>query len=185
MKKGIYFLLAAGLVLGSAGIARAQTANDSATAAPETKKEVTTPVKKGALSEERKAAVLTMGQNMINRLGNALAKEQDLGTRLNSRISKLEAEGVDVTAAKAQIAEAQTSWQKAAEAVTGLQAEMDKVVAASSPKTAFVSVQKIVKTAANDIKKVHANILAIIKLLKAAQPAVSASSTVPTPAANQ
>jgi hypothetical protein len=159
MKKGVYLFLAMGLVLGLAGSVNAQA------------------VKKGALTEEKKAVFLQQGQNLIQKLGVVLAKEQDLGIRLNSRIQKLEAEGLDMTASKAKIAEAQTTWQEAATVVTGLQAEFEKVASSTNAKTAFAATKKSVKTTATDIKSVHKMILDIIKLIKDAKPSVTASTT--------
>jgi hypothetical protein len=90
MKKGICLLFVAGLALGASGLAYAQTA-------------------KGVLTEEHQAIVRQHGTELIQRLTQVLAQQQDLGMRLSSRIQKMEASGIDMTAAKAKLAEGQNA----------------------------------------------------------------------------
>lgn len=189
--------LTAALALGLAvtlggGVAVAQEVNVSAQtnvradvkakveATKETLKErkaSTTANLKVRLEAAKKTRVEAKGQRILEVLKNALERVRDLAVRTEMRINKFEANGAKLDDAKNKLREAKVSWDGAMAKVIALEAELKAAVDSETPGAAFDTFRKNAKAAGESIKAAHAKVVEAIRLVKNAQPAVSATAT--------
>ena len=177
MKKVFTVLLFAGLLLGLSGSVYAA----EATKTSEIKDSATTTkvvAKKGVLSDEKKALAKEQASGLIQRMAVVLAQQQNLGSRLGTLINDMEKSGIDVTVAKTKFAAALNVWQKATTDLGTLQPQIDKDLESASPKKAFATTKKTIKSISDEIKQVHASILELIKTLKSSSASTTATSSV-------
>lgn len=148
--------------------------------------ERTTPVKRTFVAEPtlRKVAqtrLLNLAANMSNRMESAVKRLQNVTDRLNSRLTKMENEGVDVSAARAELALAQEKLQEASQNLASIDAEVNAFVGSATPRENWQNLKNTYLNSRVAIIAAHQNILATINIAQNATatplPANTATST--------
>ena len=128
-------------------------------------------------SEERKAKIETkLKENTVKnveriigkskeRLGNTIERLDKLVLKIDSRIGKLTANGVDTTASVTLLEKARTELDTAKIAVAGI--NVDDIIYADVPKETLVQVKAEIETAKTAVKNAHKAMIDAIESLKA------------------
>lgn len=200
MKRYISFALAMSVAaVAGCGVALAEDGYSAPTAVPANRAERvearTTKIeeKKAEVAEkraERKSKieakrvenVKKLNQKAVERFTNAIARQGNIGARLESFIAKAKSEGKDVAALETSLAEARTLYDVASTKVAGLEAALEAALALETPKEARTEIQAKIKEAKKAIDDAHVKMAQTLKLAKALRPAAGTATTT-TPAA--
>lgn len=136
------------------------------------------------IAEKRRSNIRRRFAEMLKRFEAALEREKKLVERIQSRIDKARVNGGDVTKAQALLDQVKRTWQEAKTALDDAKGRVEGVISSADPKAAMKEVEKIIKTARDKIKKVHAGLVEVISALKGIGEGVRkpASSPAATPA---
>lgn len=92
----------------------------------------------------------------------------DIIERLESRVSKLEASGVETNSAEATLAAARVDLKVASEKIPGLMYKIHQTLETETTRRAFAPVKTEIKTLSDEIKAVHRQLVMVISELKRA-----------------
>lgn len=125
--------------------------------------------------DENKLRILTTHvENIVKRLNAALERFTDIAARMESRIEKLQADGVDMTTAISLHAEAEAKIADAKVKVDAIDVAVDAALASENPREAFSqSVRPVVAAAETALREAHKALVAVLRAIKAADPEVS------------
>lgn len=132
--------------------------------------------RRAQLQEITQQRITNLAANMSNRMDSAIVRLQDIIDRLDSRIQKLEAAGIDTSAAKAALASSQLSVDAALAEIATIDTTVVSAISSedaradwSTAKTKFVTIRDYLKTA-------HAELKASVAALKEAAVAANLNS---------
>ena len=120
------------------------------------------------LSATTQQRIKNLAANISNRLEAAITRLTQIHNRLESRIQKMKAGGVDTTAAEASLLLAKTELEGATALLSNIDLEVHNATTANTPVTLWQDVKKRYQDAATLIRSAHANLRKAIAELKAA-----------------
>lgn len=124
--------------------------------------------RRSALTDRAKERITNLAANVSNRMDAAAARMQDIINRLDSRIDKLEAAGLDTTQAAAALASAQTSVTAAISELSRIDVIVQNAVTAEDPRAAWASVKVTYGGIRAQLQTAHTEIKASVQALKEA-----------------
>ncbi|MBY0538431.1 hypothetical protein K2P47_03465 [Patescibacteria group bacterium] len=157
--------------------ATAQTTTASTTVTAPGTTTVTPPrrpfIAEPTLQRIAQTRLTNLAANMSNRMDSAVARLQNVTDRLSSRLTKMEAEGKDVSAARTELALAQTKLDEAKRRLATIDTEVNAFVGSATPRENWVNLRNTYLTTREVIVAAHQSILATINLAQ--------NTTVPAP----
>lgn len=121
--------------------------------------------RRAALMENMQDRIINLAANVINRLAAATDRMYNIIARLDSRIEKLDENGVDTKAAQEKLTAAKSELEKADEALTDLESVSD-AVRGDTPKEAFATVRAEFIAVRESLKLTHTYLRDTVALLK-------------------
>ncbi len=179
MKKYIPLALAAGMVLSMSSLVLAAETAKSASST-EKRAEV-----KAKIEETKRTHVQEFMQRAADRLISILEKQAGVGAKIETRISKLRAEGKDVAKATVKLTEAHELWKAAARSVSALPALTETTLLEKNAKDARKILMDALKNAATEVRTAHLTMSDLITLLKAGLPTATGSAAATSSAPQQ
>tara|TARA_B100000508_G_scaffold141059_1_gene145730 strand:+ start:2307 stop:2984 length:678 start_codon:yes stop_codon:yes gene_type:complete len=134
------------------------------------------------LQAQAQTRITNLAANMSNRMDAAIERLTNIADRLDSRIAKIQAEGVDTSAAEASLASARMSIDAAAAEIATIDTEVAAVVGSENVRTAWEGLKAKYQEIKNYIKTAHTELRNTVEALKtavAAGPRGAASTTEP------
>ena len=124
--------------------------------------------KKENLVERRRANIRKFLGNMIARLRAMVVRLETLIERIESRLTKIASESpdTDLTAVKADVAEAKTLLAATKDKITDLEGMEEELVGTDSPKEVFADVKAKLESIKKDLKEVHRLLVHVIGDIK-------------------
>lgn len=127
------------------------------------------------LREERKTAVqevsheriFNLSRNVTDRLTSALLRMEKIGTRLETRIAKLQSLGIDTAPAEAKLSEAMVLISTTQGALASI-ASQQMALTGDDTREAFKAIRAEFITARDAIKQIHGLLRETVSLLKEA-----------------
>lgn len=130
--------------------------------------------------EERRETALSVikerldkfSENVVKRFNAAIERLETLANRIDSRIAKMEEEGLDVLNAKELLSIAEVKIETAKTSTAGISLESQAVVSDSDTsstttiKANFDTLRRQIETAKTDIKAAHTALVDVINTLK-------------------
>lgn len=120
------------------------------------------------IPEALRNRMVNLASNLNERLTAAVARYTNIADRLDTRIVKIEANGVDTAAAKAKLAEARSSISSANIAITALFQAFQSVPTAEQPRMALGQARVQFQNARSALVAAHIQLRETIMLLKEA-----------------
>jgi hypothetical protein len=133
-----------------------------------------------ALTTAAQVRLTNLAANVSNRLDAYVRRITNVTNRLDSRATKMGADGLDVSLANQKIAEARSELQKAETALATIDTAIRNFVQSENPRTYWQSVKTTYIETQNAIKAAHRATIEALLLLKTAStpsPAAATSST--------
>jgi len=180
-------IIAIGVCLALASVALAQEAENETTPAEVTDELGTTtpaePVvttspsadsatqiddRRAELDDRTKQRITNLAANISNRMDAATARMQNIIIRLESRINKLTAAGLDTSEAVAALASAQVSINAAASALQTIDVSVQAAVTSEDPRAAWQTVKRTYGDIRAQLQTAYTEIQTAIQALKAA-----------------
>lgn len=137
---------------------------------PETAESSPPSEKRGALSAAAQARLTNLAANVSNRMDAYVRRITNVTDRLESRATKLEATGIDVTVARAKIAEARTELEKARFNLSTIDNAVAGFVGSENPRTYWQQVKNTYLATRDAIKGGHRATVETLLLLQTATP---------------
>ncbi|MCU0678691.1 MAG: hypothetical protein MUF19_03885 [Candidatus Pacebacteria bacterium] len=191
MRISILFIGACALVAISSQspLALAQESTSTPTTTPEvsaTPEPVTPPTvreeRRAALSAAAQARLTNLAANVSNRMDAYVRRITNVTDRLESRASKLQETGLDVSAARGKIADARAELEKARQNLATIDSAVAGFVGSENPRTYWQQVKTTYLTARDAIKGAHrATVETLLLLQTATAPAPTGTTTESTP----
>ena len=122
--------------------------------------------------------ILNLAANMSNRMEAAIARIENISIRLESRISKLSAQGIDTTEAEAALASAKLSIEAAALSITAIDELVTTTVKAEDARKDWIEVRKTFLATRDHLLTARAELRASVAALKVALREASAETGV-------
>jgi Mg2+ and Co2+ transporter CorA len=165
--------------------ALAQSTTTATTSASSTAPVVETPtpanrpvIEPRTLTAAAQTRLTNLAANVSNRLDAYVRRITNVTDRLESRANKMGENGLDVSAARAKIAEARTELEKARQSLANIDTAVNNFVKSENPRTYWQQVKATYISAREAIKAAHRATVETLLLLKTASaPAPTASST--------
>ena len=186
MNRYIYFFTALFCVLlaQSTFVSAQATTSSSSVSEPETTT-VTTPrrpfIAEPTLQRVAQTRLTNLAANMSNRMDSAVARLQNVTDRLNSRLTKMEAEGKDISQARTELALAQSKLDEAKRSLATIDNEVNAFVGSATPRENWNNLKNTYLNTREVIVAAHQSILATINLAQTTTaPAPETASTTPT-----
>ena len=151
-------LLVCTLTLGLSGYAQAQT---EARPAPTTQNET-----RPQLSERANERVINLAANISNKMDAAAIRLQNIIGRLDSRINKLEAAGIDVAAARLTLNSAQVSLTTAVNSLATIDATVLAAIGSQNPQATWADARDTFQTIRINLLTARTDIRATIEALQ-------------------
>ncbi len=171
------------LIIMSASFAYAQNTAPAASTSEEVVPPDVTPAKRTFTAEPtlRKVAqtrLLNLAANMSNRMEGVVKRLQNVADRLASRLTKMEAQGNDVTSARAELALAQQKINEANQNLTTIDTEVNAFIGSATPRENWQNLKTTYLHTRTAIIAAHQSILATINLAQnAALPSIKSPTT--------
>lgn len=124
--------------------------------------------RRAALASRVQERITNLAANISNRMEAAIVRLENIVTRLESRIAKLDEADVDVTAAAEALVEAQTSLDLARVTLAGIDAQVSVAVGSENPREDWQAVKAVFTETRDHIKSAHEQLRAVVALLKQA-----------------
>ena len=180
MNRYTYFFTSLFCVLIVQGtLVSAQTTTSSTTDSESETTTVTTPrrpfIAEPTLQKVAQTRLLNLTANMSNRMDSAVARLQNVTDRLNSRLTKMEAAGKDVSAARTELGLAQSKLDEAKRSLATIDTEVNAFVGSATPRENWNNLKNTYLNTRTLIIAAHQSILATINLAQ--------NTTEPTPEA--
>jgi len=165
-------------------LAFAQDATSSTSTATTTEATVTTPeaprqteVRRAALSAVAQVRLTNLAANVSNRLDAYVRRISNVTGRLESRATKMEAEGIDVGVARTKIDEAKRELDTARGALANIDVEVATFVGSQNPRERWQNLRTTYETARTAIIAAHKATVEAVLLLKTATAVPTATDT--------
>lgn len=134
---------------------------------------------KEKVDAKRKAQIKQIAERTIKRLSAAVLRLEKLSDRLESRLDKLSAGGVDVSKSKELLAAARAKIAEAKAGIDEAKAEIETALSSESPKEAFQKVREITGAANEKLKEAHKALVSAISSASA-KGGLKKATTTPT-----
>ncbi len=121
-----------------------------------------------ALNATAQVRLTNLCANISNRLDAYVRRIGNVTARLDSRSTKMAAEGLDVSAANSKIAEANSALDRARAALATIDIEVAAFVGSENPKERWSMLKSKYATVKDDIKAAHKATVEAVLLLKTA-----------------
>jgi len=118
-----------------------------------------------ARAQER---ILNLAANMSNRMEAAITRIENISIRLESRISKLSAQGIDTAEAELQLAGAKLSIEAATESIAEIDELVTSMVMGEAARKGWIEVRKTFLTTRDHLRTAQAELRASVAALKLA-----------------
>ena len=119
--------------------------------------------------EKSKERIRTYASLMVNRFEAAVERLNILSERIDGRIIKLEAEGIDVRQAKDLMATAKSKIVTAKTEVQHIESALTMILTSDTPREALNSAKKLIDTTRDSVKSAHAALVDVVNSLKPGQ----------------
>jgi hypothetical protein len=119
-----------------------------------------------ALSEVRQERIINLAANISNRMDAAVLRLFTIIDRLESRLQKLDQQGVDITTARASLQEATQSLAEARAALVDIDADVYNATTGEEAYTAWQDLRAHYQSIASSIRSTHTSLRAVIAALK-------------------
>lgn len=120
------------------------------------------------IPEALRNRMINLASNLSERFTATVSRYTNIADRLDSRIAKIEANGVDTTAAKAKLAEARSSLSSAGISVASLTNALTNMPNTAQPRMAIAESRVQFQNARSAITAAHLQIRETILVLKEA-----------------
>lgn len=134
-----------------------------------------------ALTDARQQRIKNLAANLSNRAEEAIKRLFVIIDRLESRVSKIEAAGVDVSLAKENLRQATLTLSQARSVLINIDEEVNQATTSNQPYSNWQALQTKYKEAATLIRQSHGELRATVAALKSAVTAATAVPTNPEP----
>lgn len=124
--------------------------------------------KREEIAEKVKERLAEHISKVIERHNAALTRLENVARRIESRITKMEAEGVDVAKSKELLATAKMKITEASVSIAAVKPKADQVLAGDI-RTLYPELKDLISVAKEDLKEAHAALIDVIKNLKPGQ----------------
>lgn len=128
-----------------------------------------------ARAQER---ILNLAANMSNRMEAAIARIENIGIRLENRISKLSTQGINTTEAEASLASAKLSIEAAKLSIAEIDELVTNTVKAEDARKDWIEVRKTFLTTRDHLRTAQTELQASVVALKMALREASAETGV-------
>jgi hypothetical protein len=108
-------------------------------------------VKRAALSTNLQARILNLVENVAARMRAAISRLVNIADRMETRMEKLEMQGVDTTAAESLVKDAQVALERSAEILDNEVPRVSSALVGDSPRESFRAIREQFATAQADI----------------------------------
>lgn len=133
----------------------------------------TTALRKANLAENIKERVLNRAEHAAGLLDAMIARLNGLALRIESRITLLNEDGVDTSAAEAALADAVTAVDEAESAVADLKAGFTAALESENPREALQALKPTGEAAKTAIREAHQALMEAVKALPKVEAATS------------
>lgn len=123
---------------------------------------------KALLSEKAQNRITNLTSNVETRMRAAIERMNNIIGRLESRIEKLNAQGIDTSEAVKSLEFAKTSLENADKTLLPLGTLVNLTITSETPKDSFVAVRNQFGIVKSSIQEAHANLRQSVALLKEA-----------------
>ncbi|MCE9629009.1 MAG: hypothetical protein K8Q91_03370 [Candidatus Vogelbacteria bacterium] len=124
-------------------------------------------MRRGKVDDLKKDRIEAYASRITRRLTAAIERISSLIDRVEERLTKADAKGIDITKAQGLISEARTNLSEAKVGLADFQAKVSDLVTTSTPGESFVKAKEAAGTVITKIKTAHAKIVEAITSLKA------------------
>jgi predicted PurR-regulated permease PerM len=131
------------------------------------------PAPQTILSERAQERVTNLAANISNRFDGIIARLQNITNRLNTRVEKLEASGIDVTLARISLSAADTALDDARGELGDIDEAVARVIGSSDPKTEWQNVRAKFMQAREHVRTAHTQLRNTVVNLKETAPATT------------
>ena len=129
---------------------------------------------RGEVRDARRAQIAEHLSMVMHRLVNALERFDQILSRIDSRIEKLQSEGVDVSTALSASASASVSIDAAHVAVADAEAAIETAAHSETPRDHIEEVRVAVRAAVDAVKAAHEALKETLRAIKALVPGIPA-----------
>ena len=123
---------------------------------------------RNAISAQAQKRIINLAANISNRIDASVTRLENIATRLNRRIGKLENEGVDTTAAKAELEAAHATLATIKADMSTIDALVYGSVTSESPREDWQNVKAQYRKTRTDLLTAQNQLRASVAALKAA-----------------
>lgn len=124
------------------------------------------PINQTFLSNVEQQRITNLCANISNRLDAAIARQDNIAKRLNSRIVKMRELGVDTTSAETKLAETTITINTAKNTIKNIDTLINQTITSPTPKTAWLSVRTTYTETETLVKQTQEELRMVIQLLK-------------------
>lgn len=111
--------------------------------------------RRGVLQDRAQTRIINLAANTSNRHEAAIRRLENVANRLDSRITKLQAQGLDTSAGVAALAVARTELSRARTLLATIDADVVTFVSSENPQTNWGRVKNIYTDSRDAIKAAH------------------------------
>lgn len=122
--------------------------------------------KRKEISQERKAKIQEIFERMTTFLVAAIAREEKLIERIQSRLDKLSQAGKDVAGVQQSLEQAKAKLEQAASDASSLEGIGGDVLATENPSSTFRTAKEMVQSVKRELQEVHKMLTSIIGDIK-------------------
>lgn len=123
--------------------------------------------RKNRLGEKKKKRIEAYMTRILKRLQAAVDRLKKLGDRIDTRLEKLEEKGVDVSKARALLADADLEIESAESDLLSIREAIKSVLDGDNPKDLFRDVRTLLKEAQSSVRGAHKALVEAIRAVKA------------------
>ena len=145
---------------------------------------VPVPVQTIILEKRTQERIINLAANISNRFDAVITRLDNIGNRLNTRISKMKSDGYDTGNAEESLANARTAITEARTEMSTIDTAVNAAVGSQFPKVEWQKVRTKYLTARERIRIAHTEMRATVSTLKNAgkiAPPATATSSETTP----
>ncbi len=141
--------------------------------------QVVSPQSATALSIDRQNRIINLGRNMATHMQAAITRLEQITARMESRLKKLEAEGVDTLATREALERSKTSLSSAKDALVNADTLVVTIVSSDEPQERFNDIRKTFTEARDAIKDALAHLATALMTAKESLTAPRTTAPVP------
>lgn len=184
MIKSLFFILLIMSVIYSPGLLALAQTDTSSTSAP-AENTVTTTTKRPfttnpGLTKLAQTRLTNLSANMSNRMDSAVARLQNVISRLNSRLDKMSDAGLNINDARTELNLAQNKLDEAKVNLANIDTEVAAFIGSATPRETWVNLKNTYSATKTLIVASHQSILATLNLARNATATPTETETATT-----